>query len=52
MIGDKVAPDSNLFTIKSKNKTIFANEKIKELDVNEFDKFEILFDKIKDIIEK
>jgi len=48
--GDKVAPDSQIFTIKSKHKTIFAKEKINDLGESEFSNFAILFDKIKELI--
>ncbi len=52
LIGDKVAPDSQIFTIKSekKKKTEFASEKIDNLNRNEFESFKVLFDKINAII--
>ena len=50
MKGDKVAPDSAIFTIRDKNKTKFAEEKINDLDKIEFVKFDVLFDMIKEII--
>jgi AAA15 family ATPase/GTPase len=50
MKGDKVAPDSQIFTIKSKHKTKFAEEKICDLNEDEFDNFNLLFDKIQEIV--
>ncbi len=50
MKGNKVAPDSAIFTIRDKNKTKFAKEKINDLDKTEFINFDVLFDKIKEII--
>ena len=48
--GDKVAPDSSVFTIKSKNKISFAENKIGELDSAKFSNFTILFQKLTDLI--
>lgn len=47
--GDKVAPDSQIFTINSKKKTDFAKNKIDNLDENEFNAFNILFNIIDEI---
>ncbi len=48
--GDKVVPDSAIFTINSKNKTKFAREIIDELNNDEFESFNTLFNKINEII--
>jgi predicted ATPase len=48
--GDKVAPDSSVFSIKSKNKISFAENKIDELDSTKFSNFIILFQKLTDLI--
>ena len=50
--GDKVAHDSQIFTIKSKYKTNFANEKIDNFDPIEFENFKLLFEKINELIEQ
>jgi 5S rRNA maturation endonuclease (ribonuclease M5)/predicted ATPase len=48
--GDKVAPDSSVFTIRSNHKTAFSQEGINGLDDNKFTKFTILFDRLNEII--
>jgi hypothetical protein len=50
MKGNKVAPDSAIFTIRDRNKTKFAQEKINDLSRDDFENFTVLFDKIKEII--
>ncbi len=49
--GDKIVADSQIFTIRKKNKTKFSNKLIDDLDPSEFDNFRLLFEKIKEIIE-
>ena len=41
---------SEVFEIKNNNKTKFAKEIINNLDLNDFQKFEIIFNKINEII--
>ncbi|MCH8956722.1 AAA family ATPase [candidate division KSB1 bacterium] len=48
--GDKVAPDSNIFSINEKHKTSFAKTAISRLDNHDFNNFHLLFDKISDLI--
>ena len=50
--GDKVVPDSNVFNIKSNNKTSFAQEEISDLNDREFDNFTIFFEKLNELIER
>jgi 5S rRNA maturation endonuclease (ribonuclease M5) len=50
--GDKITPDSELFSINCKNKTNFAKEKIKNLNKNDFENFKILFNEINKIINR
>ena len=44
--GDKVAPDSSVFNIRSHNKTSFAEDGINNLVNSSFGNFSILFDKL------
>ncbi len=48
--GDKVAPDSSVFTIRSNNKTTFAQEGINDLNDSKFTNFNILFERLTEII--
>jgi len=50
--GEKVAPDSQIFTIRNKHKTRFARERVNNIDSREFDNFRSLFEKINEIIEQ
>ena len=49
--GDKIAPDSSVFNIKSKNKTSFSEHNINGLDRIKFYNFRILFEKINELID-
>jgi 5S rRNA maturation endonuclease (ribonuclease M5) len=48
--GDKVAPDSNVFTINDKHKTTFAKNSIHSLDSSDFNNFSLIFDILYEII--
>ncbi len=48
--GDKITPDSSVFNIRKKNKTTFANANIDNLHSDKFNHFNLLFDKIDDLI--
>lgn len=48
--GDKVAPDSSVFNIRSNNKTSFAEYGISGLNSSDFSNFSILFDKLNELI--
>ena len=48
--GDKVAPDSSVFNIRSNNKTSFAENGISGLNSSDFSNFSILFDKLNELI--
>ena len=50
--GEKVVPDSQIFTIKSNYKTRFAREIVDNIDPSEFDNFRLLFERINEIIEQ
>jgi AAA15 family ATPase/GTPase/5S rRNA maturation endonuclease (ribonuclease M5) len=48
--GDKVAPDSNVFTISNNNKISFAQTRVDRLDNNDFENFKLIFDRLYDLI--
>lgn len=50
--GDKVAPDSNVFTISKKHKTSFAQTEVNRLDDSVFKDFRLIFDEIYGLINR
>ena len=48
--GDRVAPDSEVFTIRGNQKTRFSKDQINELEADDFGNFNLLFNKILELI--